>query len=165
MDKKIILAIRKVLNESKYEDLKSEIDSLRSRWGTQVSVVAVIHAAVTSLKDIITLDFEQLLGKKEEYIFQKKTMNLTNELFYLEDIMRKIKLRDKTDNLKKEDLEYYGFDYDNLINDLDQFLKKYEPYVMSRGGYVRDKNDEEFNRFIKQLKPLRKLKDKLEGLE
>jgi hypothetical protein len=165
MDKKIILAIRKVLNETRYEDLKSNIEDLRNRWGTQISIVSVLHGAVLSIKNILTFNFSSLFDVKEEYRFHKKTMDLAGELYYLEKIIREIKIRDKEMTLKKDDLEYYGFDYEKLINELNEFLNKYEPYVISKGGYIRDKNDKEFTEFMKQLKPLRKLKDLLEGLE
>jgi hypothetical protein len=153
------------MNKVRYEDLKTEYDRLRKRWGAQVSVFAVIHALVTSIKDILTLEFSQLFDKKEEFNFVKKTMNLENELYYLNEIIREIKKRDKEGVLKKDDLKYYGFDYEKLITELDYFLGKYEPLVISRGGYIRDKNDKEFTDFMKRIKPLRKLKDLLESLE
>jgi hypothetical protein len=153
------------MNNTRYQDLKTDIDRLRKRWRGQVSFVALLIAVVTTIKNIITLDFYSLSIKKEQYIFEKRTMSLTNELYYIEKIIREIKIRDENLVLKKDDLNYYGFDYEKLIIELDYFLGKYEPLVISRGGYIRDKNDKEFSDFMKQLKPLRKLKDLLESLE
>ena len=84
---------------------------------------------------------------------------------YLKEIIREIKKRDETKTLKKEDLEYYGFDYDTLIKKLDTYLTEYEKTIIDRGGYIKDKDDEDFNTRIRLIKPLRKLKDLLEGLE
>jgi hypothetical protein len=86
-------------------------------------------------------------------------------LEYLKKIIREIKKRDETKTLKKEDLEYYGFDYDTLIEKLDTFLTEYEKTIIDRGGYIIDKNDEDFNNLLRLVKPLRKLKDLLESLE
>ena len=165
MEKKILKAIRKVLKETRYEDLKNDIESKRN-WHTKLNnVLDSIEITKSTIKDVLSLDFRMLKHKKEEWDFLKTTSSMEAELEYLKKIIREIKKRNPDETLKKEDLKYYGFDYNTLIEKLDTYLTKYEKTILDRGGYVKDKNDEDFNNLLRLIKPLRKLKDLLEGLE
>jgi hypothetical protein len=165
MEKKILKAIRKVLKETRYEDLKNNIESRRNRDKTLNYVLDSIEITKSTIKDVLSLNFSMLRHKKKEWDFLKTTSSMEVELEYLKKIIREIKKRDETKTLKKEDLEYYGFDYDTLIEKLDTFLTEYEKTIIDRGGYIIDKNDEDFNNLLRLVKPLRKLKDLLESLE
>jgi hypothetical protein len=165
MEKKILKAIRKVLKETRYEDLKNNIESRRNRGKNLNNVLDSIEITKSTIKDVLSLNFFFLKHKKKEWDFLKTTSSMNSELGYLKDIIHEIKKRDETKTLKKEDLEYYGFDYDTLIEKLDTFLTEYEKAIIDRGGYVKDKDDEDFNALLRLIKPLRKLKDLLEGLE
>jgi hypothetical protein len=165
MEKKILKAIRKVLKETRYEDLKDEVEMLRNRHNKFDNFINSIEITISTLKDVLSWNFGMFKHKKEEWDFLKTTSTVSNELEYLEDIIREIKKRNSKDILKKQDLEYYGYNYDELIKKLDLYLTKYEKTILDRGGYVRDKDDEDFNNLLRLIKPFRKLKDLLEGLE
>jgi hypothetical protein len=149
----------------RFEDLKDEYEGLRI-WHKKVdTVLNSIEITISTIKDILAFEFRMFKHKKEEWDFLKTTSMVSNELEYLEDIIREIKKRNPDETFKKEDLAYYGFNYDELMKKLDLYLTKYEKTILDRGGYIKDKDDEDFNNLLRLIKPFRKLKDLLESLE
>ena len=149
----------------RYQDLKDEYEGLRI-WHKKVdTVLDSIEITKSTIKDILAFEFRMLKHKKEEWDFLKTTSSMSNEEEYLKDIIREIKKRNPDETFKKEDLAYYGFNYDALIEKLEIYLAKYEKTIIDRGGYIKDKNDKVFNHLLFLIKPFRKLKDLLEGLE
>ena len=150
---------------ARYQDLKNDIESKRN-WHTKLNnVLDSIEITKSTIKDVLSFNFSMLKHKKEEWDFLKTTSSMEAELEYLKKIIREIKKRNPDETFKKEDLAYYGFNYDALIEKLDIYLAKYEKTIIDRGGYIKDKNDKVFNHLLFLIKPLRKLKDLLESLE
>jgi len=150
---------------ARYQDLKNDIESKRN-WHTKLNnVLDSIEITKSTIKDVLSFNFSMLKHKKEEWDFLKTTSSMEAELEYLKKIIREIKKRNPDETFKKEDLAYYGFNYDALIEKLDRYLTKYEKTIIDRGGYIKDKNDKVFNHLLFLIKPLRKLKDLLESLE
>ena len=60
MEKKILKAIRKVLKETRYEDLKNNIESRRNRDKTLNYVLDSIEITKSTIKDVLSLNFSML---------------------------------------------------------------------------------------------------------
>ncbi|MFY7943427.1 MAG: hypothetical protein ACOVNZ_02550 [Crocinitomicaceae bacterium] len=146
-------------NDLKFEDLKTELEARRLKewkWVSSNFTITLVHL----IKGLFSFDFTFFSNYKFMSQFYQDYFFVGRDLDHMVDLKIKIKRQIEKEVLfSPDELEYYGFDYLKLIQLSDKYLQIYEPQIIARGGYKRDKNDKNFTELMKFVKTFRRCRD------
>ncbi|MFM7681654.1 MAG: hypothetical protein ACKO7P_02800 [Bacteroidota bacterium] len=147
------------INNLKFDDLKTELEAKRLKewkWVSSNFTITLVHL----IKGLFSFDFTFFSNYKFMSQFYQDYFFVGRDLEHMLDLKIKIKRRIEKEVLfSPEELNYYGFDHIKLIQLSDKYLQIFEPQIIARGGYKRDKNDKVFNELMRFIKSFRRCRD------
>jgi prephenate dehydrogenase len=164
MENNIKKAVRKVLIESRYEDVKDKIENSRGTLRFTGKITNFVIKSTNIIKKLLSFEKNWLEKVREDSELHDDLEYISAELSLLKMAIKEIPKKNNNEKLKKEDLQYYGFEYKKIKRICDKHLNFFED-IISKYKNKFNETPELLKQAIRAKGEMKRLLELIEGLE